>query len=75
MQAWTLKPKPLIPPKVEHFASLEGMTDLGVAFTINEAKPDILIEMVGWYPEQRSGIVAHRPARVQVLSPQHLNRS
>jgi len=53
--------------QVEHFHSAEHQSDLGVAQLVNALHAHLLVELVGWYPEQRSGIVAHRPCRVQSL--------
>mmetsp|Transcript_12725 Transcript_12725/g.20023 ORF Transcript_12725/g.20023 Transcript_12725/m.20023 type:complete len:535 (+) Transcript_12725:16-1620(+) len=56
-----------ISTQVENFVDAQGKSDLEIALQINKLEPDVLIEMVGWYPEHRSGIVAHRPARTQAL--------
>lgn len=59
--------RPWIASQVEHYHDMKGLSDLEIAIRINALLADVAVEIVGWYPEQRSGIVAHRPSRVQAL--------
>ena len=55
----------------EHHISLWDMGDLQAAQTIRAHEIDILVDLHGLAPQGRPGIVAHRPAPVQIAWPGH----
>ncbi|MBI1394534.1 MAG: tetratricopeptide repeat protein [Betaproteobacteria bacterium] len=51
---------------VEHFVDLAGTTDREAAARIHADQIDVLVDLKGYTREARTGILAHRPAPVQV---------
>jgi len=54
---------------LDHHIALDGMSDLQAAQTIRAHEIDILIDLCGWSADARPGIVAHKPAPVQIGWP------
>jgi predicted O-linked N-acetylglucosamine transferase (SPINDLY family) len=50
----------------EHFLDVREMTDEEIARMIRDKEIDILVDLMGFTRECRTGILAHRPAPVQV---------
>ena len=55
-----------IEPAFDRFSDLRRMTDLEAASLIRESEIDILVDLNAYTGDNRSGIMAHRPAPVQV---------
>ena len=56
----------LVVENVESFSDLKGLSDAAAAQLIRAADLDILIDLKGYTKDARSGILAHRPAPLQV---------
>lgn len=50
----------------EHFVDARGIDDLAVARMLRDQEIDIAIDLAGFTQDSRTGILAHRPAPVQV---------
>lgn len=50
----------------DRFVEVEGMSDADVARLLREAEIDIAIDLNGYAGNKRTGILAHRPAPIQV---------
>lgn len=50
----------------DHWQHIDTQTDLQVAKHMREADIDIVIDLTGYTQNSRTGIVAHRPARVHI---------
>jgi protein O-GlcNAc transferase len=50
----------------DSFSDLKGTDDRGIATAIRDAEIDILVNLNGFFGEERTGVAAYKPAPVQV---------